>query len=52
MAEHKNRNRKLFEDKDGVQAVRNQLFESYQVGVVDDELDNNIGIYHFNNQKK
>ncbi|MFD1851882.1 hypothetical protein [Oceanobacillus bengalensis] len=41
----------LYEDKDGVQAVQNQLFESYQSGVVEDELNNNIGVHHFNNRK-
>ncbi|WP_158595069.1 hypothetical protein [Oceanobacillus piezotolerans] len=43
---------RLSEDTDGIQSVRNQLFESYQSGVVDDELHNNIGIHHFNNAKK
>ncbi|WP_179151834.1 hypothetical protein [Oceanobacillus senegalensis] len=43
--------RQFIEDKDGIQSVKNQLFESYQSGVVDDELQNNIGIHHFNNQK-
>ncbi|RKQ30559.1 hypothetical protein [Oceanobacillus halophilus] len=46
-----NKKRQFIEDKDGVQAVQNQLFESYQSGVVEDELHNNIGIHHFNNQK-
>lgn len=46
------KNRMRFEeDHDGIQSVRNQLFESYQTGVVEDQLDNNIGIHHFNNQK-
>ncbi|MDY0396974.1 hypothetical protein ACFSMW_15735 [Virgibacillus halophilus] len=40
------------EEKDGVAAVRNQLFESYQSGVVEDQLHNNKAIHHFNNQKK
>lgn len=39
------------EDQDGIQSVKNQLFESYQTGVVEDQLDNNVGIHHFNNQK-
>lgn len=42
----------VLEDKDGVAAVRNQLFESYQSGVVEDQLHNNKAIHHFNNQKK
>ncbi|WP_156291473.1 hypothetical protein [Oceanobacillus salinisoli] len=46
-----NRKREFIEDKDGVQAVQNQLFESYQSGVVEDELHNNIGVHHFNNRK-
>lgn len=43
--------REFIEDKDGIQAVQNQLMESYQSGVVDGELHNNIGIHHFNNRK-
>lgn len=43
--------REFIEDKDGIQAVQNQLMESYQSGVVEDELQNNIGIHHFNNRK-
>ncbi|WP_240508009.1 hypothetical protein [Virgibacillus indicus] len=42
----------LFEDEKGVAAVQNQLFESYQSGVIEDQLNNNKGIHHFNNQKK
>ncbi|SHH68910.1 hypothetical protein [Virgibacillus chiguensis] len=42
--------KKLFTDKKGVEAVRNQLNESYQSGVVE-QLHNNKGIYTFNNQK-
>lgn len=42
----------LFEDEKGVAAVQNQLFESYQSGVIEDQLHNNRGIHTFNNQKK
>lgn len=35
----------------GVSAVQNQLFESYQSGVVEDQLHNNKGIWAFNNRK-
>ncbi|MUV39322.1 hypothetical protein JNUCC1_03198 [Lentibacillus sp. JNUCC-1] len=42
----------LFDDKDGTAAVQNQLNESYQKGVIEDQLDNNKGIHTFNNQKK
>lgn len=42
----------LREDKKGVAAVQNQLFESYQKGVVEDQLHNNKNINYFNNQKK
>lgn len=38
-------------DKKEVKAVENQLFEDYQSGVVE-QLNNNKGIHHFNNQKK
>lgn len=46
-----NKTRTFIEDKDGIQAVQNQLMESYQSGVVDGELNNNIGIHHFNNRQ-
>lgn len=42
---------KLFEDNDGVAAVQNQLNESYQSGVIEDQLHNNKSIYTFNNRK-
>ncbi|MBS3682018.1 hypothetical protein KGF86_17640 [Ornithinibacillus massiliensis] len=49
---NKNKNKhKLFEDPSGVSAVKNQLFESYQSGVVEDQLHNNKGIWTFNNRK-
>lgn len=38
-------------DKKEVKAVENQLIEDYQSGVVE-QLNNNKGIHHFNNQKK
>jgi len=41
----------FFEIKDGVSAVKHQLIESYQSGVIDDQLHNNRGIYTFNNRK-
>lgn len=48
---------KFYEDKEddkGVAAVKNQLNESYQSGVMKDkeQLANNRSIYTFNNQKK
>ncbi|WP_167751393.1 hypothetical protein [Lentibacillus salicampi] len=45
---------KLFEDKKGISTVRNQLFESYQSGVIEDKenLSNNRSIHTYNNQKK
>lgn len=52
MAKNKNKNKhRLFEDPSGVSAVQNQLFESYQSGVVEDQLHNNKGIWTFNNRK-
>lgn len=42
---------KLFEDNDGIAAVQNQLNESYQSGVIDDQLHNNKAINTFNNRK-
>jgi len=50
-----NKNKKktrLFEDKEGIEAVQNQLLESYQNGVVEDRLHNNKSIYTYNNQSK
>ncbi len=43
-----------FEDKKGVESVKNQLIESYQSGVIEDKenLSNNRSIHTFNNQKK
>ncbi|MBM7597705.1 hypothetical protein JOC34_000062 [Virgibacillus halotolerans] len=41
----------LFEDNDGVAAVQNQLNESYQSGVIEDQLHNNKAIHTFNNRK-
>ncbi|MDY0408666.1 hypothetical protein ACFFIS_14260 [Virgibacillus soli] len=48
----KKKKQKMFEDNAGVQAVKNQLNESYQSGVVEDQLENNRAIHSFNNQKK
>ncbi|WP_171046248.1 hypothetical protein [Lentibacillus cibarius] len=48
------KNKKFTEDKDGIAAVQNQLFESYQSGVIEDKnkLANNRSIHTYNNQKK
>ncbi|MEW9675511.1 hypothetical protein ABRT01_04905 [Lentibacillus sp. L22] len=45
---------KFIEDKKGIEAVQNQLIESYQSGVIEDKdnLSNNRSIHTFNNQKK
>ncbi|WP_169749100.1 hypothetical protein [Ornithinibacillus californiensis] len=52
MAKKKNKQKnELFEDPSGVSAVKNQLFESYQSGVVEDQLHNNKDIWTFNNRK-
>lgn len=37
---------------DGISTVKNQLIESYQSGVIDDQRHNNRGIDTFNNEKK
>jgi len=52
MSKKNNKPEKIFEDKKGVQAVQNQLLESYQNGVVEDQLENNKNIYTYNNQSK
>ncbi|MBU5468113.1 hypothetical protein KQI49_14890 [Virgibacillus sp. MSJ-26] len=52
MSKKNNKREKIFEDKKGVQAVQNQLLESYQNGVVEDHLENNKNIYTYNNQSK
>lgn len=50
MAKHK----KYEEDKKGIKAVQNQLVDSFQRGVIEDKenLSNNRGVHHYNNQKK
>ncbi|MHA6251165.1 hypothetical protein [Oceanobacillus sp. CAU 1775] len=48
----KNKKNQFLEDDKGVQAVKNQLNESYQSGVVEDQLDNNKGIHHYNNKSR
>ncbi|WP_176555829.1 hypothetical protein [Virgibacillus ndiopensis] len=47
------KNDKLFEDKQGIASVQNQLIESYQSGVIEDKesLSNNRSIHTYNNQK-
>ncbi|GAB4074984.1 hypothetical protein GCM10028778_24870 [Barrientosiimonas marina] len=41
------------EEEKGIDAVKNQLVESYQKGVIEDQdkLANNRGIHTYNNQK-
>ena len=41
-----------FEDDKGVQAVQNQLNESYQSGVVEDQSENYKGIHHRSTYRK
>ncbi|WP_179134527.1 hypothetical protein [Oceanobacillus timonensis] len=48
----KKKNNDFFKDNKGVQAVQNQLNESYQSGVVEDQLKNNKGVNHFNNKSR
>ncbi|WP_162840603.1 MULTISPECIES: hypothetical protein [Gracilibacillus] len=45
-------NKQPFEGGKGVQTVQNQLNESYQSGVVEDQLKNNRGVHHFNNKSR
>lgn len=40
----------IYEDREGVAAVQNQLNESYQSGVIE-EMHNNKNVHTFNNQK-
>ena len=44
MSKKAGKHEKLFEDNEGVAAVQNQLNESYQSGVIEDQLHNNKGI--------
>ncbi|HEY4602275.1 MAG TPA: hypothetical protein VIG73_13495 [Cerasibacillus sp.] len=44
--------RELYETKNGVEIIKNQLIESYQSGVVEDRLKNNRAVHSFNNQSK
>lgn len=39
-------------DLKGMEVIKNQLNESYQSGVVEDQLENNRGIHHFNNKSR
>ncbi|WP_190279380.1 hypothetical protein [Ornithinibacillus gellani] len=48
----KRQQKELIEDESGIAAVQNQLLESYQSGVAEDQLHPNKGIHHFNNMKK
>ncbi|MFD1068157.1 hypothetical protein [Oceanobacillus locisalsi] len=48
----KKKKNSFFKDNKGVQAVQNQLNESYQSGVVEDQLENNRGVNHFNNKSR
>ncbi|WP_202594347.1 hypothetical protein [Oceanobacillus massiliensis] len=50
MSKKEGKIRNFFEDDKGVDAVRNQLIESYQSGVVE-QLHNNKNIHTFNNRK-
>ena len=43
---------KLFTDPQGIEEVKNQLNESYQSGAIEDQLENNRGIHHFNNKSR
>ena len=43
---------KLFSDPKGIDVIKNQLNESYQSGVIEDQLENNRGIHHFNNKSR
>jgi len=36
----------------GMEEIKKQLNESYQSGVVEDQLENNRGIHHFNNKSR
>jgi hypothetical protein len=51
MAKKKRQASPKFANNRGVEAVKNQLNESYQSGVIDNQLENNRGIHHFNNRK-
>ncbi|WP_379495034.1 hypothetical protein [Oceanobacillus longus] len=50
LSKKEGKKRSFYEDDKGVDAVRNQLNESYQSGVVE-QLHNNKNIYTFNNRK-
>lgn len=47
-----NRNKMQTDEEKGVQAIKNQVMESYQNGVIEDRLKNNRAIYTYNNQSK
>lgn len=41
-----------FKNDKNIDVVKNQITESYQDGVIEDQLKNNKSIETFNNQKK
>jgi len=46
------KNKQYPDDEKAVQIIRNQVMESYQNGVIEDQLKNNRGIHTFNNQSE
>jgi len=52
MTKNRKKPEKLFSNKKGVHTVQHQLLESYQSGVVEDQLKNNKDIFTYNNQSK
>lgn len=47
-----NRKKQQSGEDNGVQAIKNQIMESYQDGVIEDQLKNNRAIHTYNNQSK
>lgn len=49
---NKDEKKQLVEDNQGVHTVQNQLNESFQKGVIEEQLENNKGVNHFNNKNR
>lgn len=52
MVKKEERKKKHSDEEKAVQTVKNQIMESYQNGVVEDQMKNNRAVHTFNNQNK
>ncbi|HLQ72492.1 MAG TPA: hypothetical protein VK142_11855 [Bacillota bacterium] len=52
MVKKEEKKEKYPNEEKSIQTVKNQIMESYQNGVIEDQLKNNRAVHTFNNQKK